>query len=104
MPIKSNTNGLKKLSNNLEELGNKKSISLPELMPADFISKYSQYENVEKLFEHSGFNIESQDDFSAIPDDEWGEFISKNTSFTSWEEMQKKAVEEFTRKQLFKGL
>ena len=104
MPIKSKNNGLKKLSSNLEELGKKKSLSLSELMPTDFISKYSQYENVDKLFEQSGFNLKAQSDFSAIPENEMDKFISKNTSFISWLEMQKKAIEVFTQKQILKGL
>ena len=35
----------------------------------------------------SGFKVESQEDFEAIPDDVWDEFIRNNTSFASWKEM-----------------
>lgn len=104
MPIKSKNDKLKKLSNNIEELGKKKSISLSDFMPTDFISKYSQYENVDKLFEKSGFNLKEESCFSTIPENEMDAFISENTSFVTWKEMQKKAAEAYTHKQVLKGL
>lgn len=39
-----------------------------------------------------------------IPDDKWNEFIVKNTSFNSWEDMQKEAMNLYVKEQLLKGL
>jgi hypothetical protein len=73
-------------------------------MNTDFISSCSQYSSLEELIDASGFKVESKEDFEAIPDDEWEEFIQSNTSHESWLEMQKAAVLAYTKASLFKGL
>jgi len=39
------------------------------------------------MFERSGFKVESQEDFAAIPDEAWDDFICTNTSYFNWREM-----------------
>ena len=56
------------------------------------------------MLDASGFKVESAEDFAAIPDEEWDAFVSKNTSYSSWEEMQKGAAKDYTKRQLTKGL
>ena len=67
-------------------------------------SNCSNFNDIEHLFEASGFTVESKEDFEAIPDDKWNEFIVKNTSFNSWEDMQKEAMNLYVKEQLLKGL
>lgn len=84
--------GLDEARKNLEKLaaiGDR--ISFTDMFTPQFISKHSNFETVEDFFQKSGFKIESQSDFEAIPDDEWETFITQNTSFGSWEDMQKSA-------------
>lgn len=104
MPIKSDMSGLKKLAENAKKMHGTNEVKLTDLMPPEFISNCSQFENIEQLFDSSGFKVESKEDFAAIPDNEWEEFIVSNTSFNSWEEMQKQAMTEYAKKQLFKGI
>ncbi len=104
MPIKSDFSGLKKLSKNLEELGNKKSIGLYELMSENFVSKHSKYKSFDELLSSSSFTVETAEDFKAIPDDEWDSYINQNTDYDSWKEMQVKAFEYYAKEQIEKGL
>lgn len=104
MPIKSDFSGLKKLSKNLEELGNKKSIGLYELMSDNFVSKHSKYKSFDELLSSSPFTVETAEDFEAMPDDEWDSYINQNTDYDSWKEMQVKAFEYYAKKQIEKGL
>lgn len=104
MPIKSNMNGFKKLAKNIKDVDGTSQVQLTDLMTSEFISGCSSYENLDSLFSQSGFKIESKEDFEAIPDNEWEEFIVNNTSFDSWEEMQENAMRAYVKKQLFKGL
>ncbi|TMN98279.1 hypothetical protein [Pseudoalteromonas sp. S558] len=104
MSTKTDMSGLKKLSKNLEELGNKKSIRLYELMSDNFISKHSKYKNFDELLSSSPFTVETAEDFKVIPDDEWDSFINQNTGYDSWKEMQVKAFEYYAKKQIEKGL
>lgn len=103
MSFKSNGN-LDKLKKNLSELSGTNEVKLVELMNPDFISSCSQYSSLEELIDAAGFNVESKEDFEAIPDAEWEEFIVKNTSHESWLEMQKAALLIYTKANLFKGL
>tara|TARA_B100001059_G_C17787769_1_gene558202 strand:- start:349 stop:663 length:315 start_codon:yes stop_codon:yes gene_type:complete len=103
MSFKSNGN-LDKLRKNLSELSGASEVKLVDLMDAEFVSGCSQYSSLEELFEASGFKIESKEDFSAIPDDEWEQFITSSTTFDSWLEMQKSAVASYAKKKLLGGL
>jgi len=104
MPIKSNMDGFKKLAKNAKGMDGTSQVQLTDLMTSEFISGCSSYDDLDSLFSQSGFKIESKEDFEAIPDNEWEEFIINNTSFDSWEEMQETALKSFVKKQLFKGL
>lgn len=102
--MSSNFKGLEKLQKNMQELSKKTEIKLTELMSPSFVSGCSKFATIEDLFDASGFVVESPADFAAIPDEAWEEFIVENTSFNSWNEMQQKAMEYYTKQQLHKGL
>lgn len=104
MLIKSDMNGLNKLATNAEDMHGTSQIKLSDLMTPEFIAGCSSYTDLEHLYNESGFKIESKKDFEVIPDGEWEEFITSNTSFDSWEHMQKEAMAAHVIKQLFKDL
>jgi hypothetical protein len=100
-------NGLDKLQKNLNELATKvknlngkHNVPLSELLNDSFISSCSSFSNLDDLFKTSGFKVESQEDFDAIPDDEWDSFISSNTSFNNWQDMLQAAAAEWTKKRI----
>ncbi|AMN69055.1 hypothetical protein [Psychrobacter sp. P11G5] len=102
--MKSDLKGLHQLEKNLSELSATHSIPLGDLMNPSFISSCSQYSNFEALIEASGFKVKSKEDFAAIPDHEWEQFIQTNTSYESWIEMQQDAGISFYAANLTKGL
>lgn len=104
MPIKKDSSGLKKLSENLEELGNKKSVTLDEVMNDSFVSNHTKYKNFDELLKSSPFTIETAEDFKAIPNDEWDSYIGKNTDFDTWESMQRTAFKYYVKGEVKKGL
>jgi hypothetical protein len=104
MTIKSDFSGLERLSKNLEDLGNKKSVTLDELMNDRFVSSHSKYKNFDELLSCSPFTVETAEDFKAIPDNEWDSYISQNTDYGSWREMQVKAFEYYAKEQIEKDL
>lgn len=77
---------LKKLADDAEELDGQ-SVPLSEVLTDEFVQKNSHFDSLEKLVNASGYTVESQEDFEAIPDEEWDRFISENTSFDFWQEM-----------------
>ena len=102
--MKFDLRGLDQLEKNLSELSGTHSNPLDDLMTPDFISSCSQYSNFEELIEASGFKVETEEDFAAIPDQEWEQFIQTNTSYGSWIEMQKAAGVSHIESKLLKGL
>lgn len=96
--------GLEQLNKNASELSGEHSVQMGELMNPKFISNCSQYSNLDELFNASGFKIESNEDFEAIPDEKWESFIQENTTYESWQEMQEAAGVEYARNMLLKGL
>ena len=64
------------------------------LFPSTFLFKYSDVDSVDALLELGGFNVTSQDEFLAIPYDEWDAVINAHTEFASWQEMLIAAAKE----------
>lgn len=100
LKIKSNINQIKK---NLEEIGNTTQIRFDELFTPEFLTEYTSFVSIGDMFDKSGFKVKTPEDFKAIPDDEWERFIIENTSFESWSDMQKKALQVVMSKRLTKG-
>lgn len=91
---------LNTLSKNAEELDGQHSIPVAELLTTAFVSKHTKFSDAEKLFEGSGFNIENSEDFEAIPEDKWDDYIRSNSNFDSWEAMLSLATQEWAVKKL----
>jgi hypothetical protein len=66
---------------------------LNHLFPPVFISNHTQFPNWESMIKASGFSAQSDEDFAAIPDDEWDKFIRENTKFSNWESMLESATQ-----------
>lgn len=83
-----------------EELDGEHQISLNEMFPDFFMLRYTNFSTIDEMFNKSGFGIETQEDLENLPEIEWGQFISGNTQFESWEEMKQTAAKEWTQRKL----
>lgn len=104
MSVEIDTSGLDKLIKNAKELESEREVRMDELFSPEFMRNCSSFTSFDEMVDSSGFKVESKEDFKAIPDDEWDDFISKNTSYKTWEQMQQEAGEDYTQRLLFKGL
>ncbi|KFF47149.1 hypothetical protein JH25_26085 [Pseudomonas sp. BRG-100] len=104
MKITINRKGLDQLLKNAKEMEGTHQVKLTDTLHPEFVSSHSKYSDLEALFAASGFKIDSLEDFAIIPDDEWDKFISENTDFTSWEEMQRSGSTAYMKAKLNKGL
>ena len=87
----------------IEQLGGTTNIPMGDLLTNDFVkaaSNNQEIESFDELLVKGGYDIQSQEDFEAIPDDEFDEFISKNTSFATWSDMLSAATEQYVSNQL----
>jgi succinate dehydrogenase/fumarate reductase flavoprotein subunit len=102
--FKETINKLEKLRKNAENLSGEHIIPFTELFNPEFMMKHTKFLSIEALFEASGFEVNSKEDFEKIPDDEWEKFIVSNTQFSSWEEMQREAATDYAKAKLLQGL
>jgi len=104
MSVKSDFSGLDKLKKNLGELGDTNKVALVDLLSKEFLSSCSSFSSFEEFLNATGFKIESSEDFEAIPQQDMDQFVSKNTSYSTWAELLQAAAVEYAKRQLFKGL
>ena len=95
---------LKRLEDNTRALSGSHDIRSSELFPPAFMRRYTKVGAFDALLEASGFKVESQADFEAIPDAEWETVIQAHTSFSSWRQMQEKAGVEYAERKLMEGV
>ncbi len=77
------------------EEGIEGSISLNELFTSKFMQQYTQFESIEELLSSGGFEVNSEEDYEAIPDEDIDAHVAKTTKFCSWKEMLTDAVETY---------
>lgn len=87
--------GLDDLQKRLKSLSEVSKVPLTEMLTPSFVSSCSRFKDAQELFDSSGFKIDSAEDFKAIPDEKWDEYIRSNTSFPDWKSMLKKAGDEW---------
>ena len=90
---------LKSLERGARRLHGTHEIPLAELFPPGFLTRYTQFTSLDQMFQASGYEVRSRDDFERIPDNRWDEFIVANTRFSSWEKMLGKAMEQWMARQ-----
>lgn len=76
-------------------------LTLAELFPAPFMLRHTRHQSIDDMFLASGFKVETQEDFDAVPAGEWDIFIQNTTDFSSWDEMKKIATQAYLRQMLF---
>ena len=101
MDIEIDTDGFKEnLVNALEEetglrFGEENEIPFAELFPEEFMRLYTEFASMEAFLEASSWEVENQEDFRAIPDEPFDEYVDKHTDFPSWEVMYQTAGQRF---------
>lgn len=91
---------LEKLQERLEELDGSHQIPFNEMFELAFMIEFTDFTSIDEMLEASGYKVESDEDFAAIPDAEWDQFVATTTRFSSWEEMQHEAGNRWVQKKL----
>lgn len=74
--------------------------SFNDLFTTSFMTCYTQFSTFNELLGAGKFNVKSLEDFNAILNKEFDEFIDKTTKFQNWEEMQSTAVADYLKKEI----
>lgn len=84
----------------LDELSEKKSVSIGELFTADFMKKHTKFSSLGELMEAGGFHIESAEDFKSILGPEFDAHITASSPFASWKEILQAAGNEYAARKI----
>lgn len=91
---------LKKMEKGAKELEKTTSVSFGELFTTSFMRKHTKFSSFDDLLSAGGFEVNSSEDFEAIPDDVFDNYISSCTKFSSWKNMLDEATSEYALKKL----
>ena len=83
-----------------ETINGTQQVPLSELLTPSFLAKHTRFLSEDEMFEASGYKVESSEDLEKIPDEDWNEFIGKNTPFATWGEMLSAAGTKWGKKKL----
>jgi len=91
---------LEHIKDRLDEVSGENSVSFEDLFSSSFMEENTSFTSFEELLTSGGYVVESQEDFEAIPEEQFDEHISAHTNFTSWEEMLSEASSEYISNKL----
>lgn len=91
---------LKKMEQSAKELDGEHEVAFSDLFTKSFMNKYTNFSTFDDFLTAGGFDVNSKEDFEAIPDDDMDNHVSDTTKFSSWQEMLNEAAEEYTLKKL----
>lgn len=104
--MKFEVKGLKEFQKKLNDMANETKklngsrVSFDVLFNKAFMRKYTQFSTFDELLDAGGFVVNSQEDFEAIPDDEFDKHIKATTKFKSWQDMLNEASSQYVAKKL----
>lgn len=99
-------NGLDDLEDAIDDmlgdlsLGEENEIPLEEMFTPEFMGLYTEFQNIEQFFEASPWEVNSEEDFEEIPEEEFDQYVSEHTDFPNWGVMQETAGKRYLENQL----
>lgn len=88
------------LSKKAEKLDGQHNVPVSELLTDSFVAQHTSFSSVDEMFKASGFKVETQEDFAAIPDIEWDNYIRSVSNFDGWQSMLDAGVQEWAKRKL----
>lgn len=92
-------NDLDNLADKVESL-NGATVDFDILFNADFMTQHTKASTFDEFLAQGRFQVETEADFEAIPDEEFDNYVSSATNFKSWDEMLEAATDEYLEQQL----
>lgn len=80
---------------------NSKPKTFADVFDSSFMNTYTKFSSIDDFFNNGGFSINSKEDLENINESDLDKYVSNNSTFSSWNEMQKTASVEYAKKQLF---
>lgn len=91
---------LKQLADNAAKLDGTHTLGMQDVLTPSFMGRHTRFKTVDEFFDASGFKVDTQEEFEAIPEDELDTFVRTESHFPSWKELLQSAGTEWTKAQL----
>jgi|AntDeeMinimDraft_4_1070355.scaffolds.fasta_scaffold06649_2 hypothetical protein len=91
---------LEDMGEKAEELHGENEVPIVDLFTDDFMEAHTDFGSLDEFFEQSPWEVESEQDIEAIPQDEMDDYVAENTDFPHTDGMTSKAGSEWAAKQL----
>jgi len=91
---------LEDMEEKAEDLHGDQEVPISDLFTDDFMETHTSFGSLDEFFEQSPWDVESDEDIEAIPQDEMDDYVAENTDFPHTEGMTSKAGSEWAAKQL----
>lgn len=82
---------IKTIQENLNNVNGTHSYTFKEIFNDEFVSTHTKFSNISDFLKPSGLDFNSQESFQNIDVSVLDDYISKNSDFSSWEEMKSTA-------------
>lgn len=93
------SDNFEKVINRIDKLQGNSEIRFKDLFTEDFMTEYTNFDNINQMFRESDFEIYNGKDFDNIPENELNSFINETTEFSNWDEMIEKAITKWVKMQ-----
>jgi hypothetical protein len=93
--VKVNKSGIDRIKRNLQKLSGEHSVPMVELMTDTFMSRYTEFPNLQAMIDAGG--IEDPVDINS---EAFSQFVADHSQFAGWNEMLKKGFAEYAKRTL----
>ena len=93
-------NILNNFAEEAESLTKPQNVAFEDLFTESFMLSCSKHKSFDELLAFGGLSAETDEEFEKIPEEELDALITKETSYSSWEDMAQDAATEYMAKKL----
>lgn len=73
-------------------------LQLDEILDPNFMLEHTGFESIDEMVQAGLWEVETADDFRAIPEREWSDYVREVSDFSSWKDMLESAANEWLEK------
>jgi hypothetical protein len=85
------------------ELKGEHSVPISDLFPDAFMVEHTDFGTTQEMLDASGFQANTSEEFSAIPEGLWEAFVVSHTKFPTWRAMLEAGTAEWISRKLGLG-
>lgn len=86
---------LDQIQSKADELSKPRNKELTNILTPNFMKANTPFNSLSELFSAGGFEVNSKEDYAAIPDEAIDKHVKATTNFSTWHEMLEEATKQY---------